>query len=213
MKTLAILSQKGGTGKTTLAVNLSVEASRRFGESSCLIDLDPQVSATQWGDSRVATAPRVISCQAARLDAILVECRRDGCPLVIIDTAPHSETAALRAARAADLILVPCRPAIFDLRAIAATVELARVAGVQACAVLNAVPPRGGLADEAAEALEGYGLKVSPVRITQRASLVNSLTDGRAISEFEPKGKANLEMQRLFDWIEQVISLSEVQAH
>lgn len=213
MKTLAILSQKGGTGKTTLAVNLSVEASRRFGQPACLIDLDPQVSATQWGDSREAGAPTVVSCQAARLDPVLSRCRQDGCPLVIIDTAPHSETAALLAARAADLILVPCRPAIFDLRAIAATVELARVAGVEACAVLNAVPPRGGLADEAAEALVGYGLKLAPVRITQRAALVNCLTDGRAISEFEPKGKANQEIQRLFDWIEKVISLPEIQAN
>lgn len=201
MRTIALLSQKGGTGKTTLAINLAVEATREAGRGCGLIDLDPQISASQWGDSRGQESPRVVSCQAARLAQEQARFQEAGCPWVFIDTAPHSESAALMAARASNLILIPCRPAIFDLRAIAATVELARMAGVPACAVLNAVPPRGGLADEAAEALQSYGLAVAPIRITQRAALVNCLTDGRAVSEYEPRGKANQELQLLYRWL------------
>ena len=201
MKVLAILSQKGGTGKTTLAVNLAVEAARRMGGGVALIDLDPQVSATRWGDARSSGAPVVISCQASRLEHHLDGFRKDRFNWVVIDTAPHSETAALNAARQADLILIPCRPAIFDLRAIAATIEIAEVAKVPAFAVLNAVPPRGGLADEAAEAICGYGVPLAPVRISQRSALIHSLTYSQAVSEFEPRGKGNLELVRLYDWV------------
>lgn len=201
MNTVVLLSQKGGTGKTTLAVNLAVEATHQTGQPCGLIDLDPQVSASQWGDSRSMDTPRVVSCQAARLAQEQARFKESGAPWLFIDTAPHSETAALMAARASDLILIPCRPAIFDLRAIAATVELSRMAGVPACAVLNAVPPRGGLADEAAIALKSYGLSVAPVRITQRAALVNCLTNGQAIVEYEPQGKANQELQQLYQWL------------
>ena len=85
------------------------------------------------------------------MDIIWISCKKQGVALTFIDTAPHSETASLTAARAADLVLIPLRPAIFDLRAIAMTVDILGVAKVTAYAVLNAVPPRGSLANEAAE--------------------------------------------------------------
>jgi chromosome partitioning protein len=207
MKTVAILSQKGGTGKTTLAINLAVEAARRTGSFVSLIDLDPQASAASWGDSRGQANPQVISCQASRLGHHLEQFKKEGSVLSIIDTAPHSETASLAAARAADLVLVPLRPAIFDLRAIAMTVDLIGVAKVPAYAVLNAVPPRGGLANEAAEAVLEYGLAMVPVRITQRSALVHSLTHGQAISEYEPSGKGNAEFLKLFDWLDSILGV------
>jgi chromosome partitioning protein len=207
MKTIAILSQKGGTGKTTLTVNLAVEAMKRLGSDVGLIDLDPQVSAASWGDSRTSSHPTVLSCQASRLGHELERLQKKGTQLSFIDTAPHSETASLAAARAADLVLIPLRPAIFDLRAIAMTIDLVRMARVPAYAVLNAVPPRGGLADEAAEAILAYGLDLAPIRITQRSAFVHCLTQGQAISEYEPSGKGNNEFTRLFDWIETRLDL------
>jgi chromosome partitioning protein len=120
---------------------------------------------------------------------------------VVIDTAPHSEAAALAAARAADLILIPCRPAILDLHAIGTTIDLARLAGTPATVVLNAVPPRGSLAEEAAEAVSGYGVALCPIRITQRAAFVHSLTEGKSVQEYEPKGRGAEEILTLFHWI------------
>lgn len=212
MKTVAILSQKGGTGKTTLAINLAVEAAKRLGSPVGLLDLDPQASAASWGDSRNQTNPLVTSCQASRLGHHLDHFNKQGIALAFIDTAPHSETASLAAARVADLVLIPLRPAIFDLRAIAMTIDLVGVAKVPAYAVLNAVPPRGGLANEAAEAVLNYGLALAPVRITQRSALVHSLTHGQAISEYEPSGKGNAEFSKLFDWMDSILGVQGIKS-
>ena len=111
MKTISIISQKGGAGKTTIALNLAT-AAEEAGHSAVVIDLDPQASAKGWHDHRQKESPVVISAQASRISDVLVTAREHGADICIIDTAPHSETAALAAARAADLILIPCRPGI-----------------------------------------------------------------------------------------------------
>jgi chromosome partitioning protein len=201
MKTLAILSQKGGAGKTTLAINLAVAADKSTRGKAALIDLDPQASAASWGDSRESDTPPVVSAQASRLGQCLDAAREAGAKLVIIDTAPHSESASLAAARAADFVIIPCRPAILDLRAINTTIDLARLAGTPAAVVLNAVPPRGSIAEEAAAAVEGYATVLAPVRITQRAPFVHCLTLGKAIQEYEPAGKGADEIKQLYKWI------------
>jgi len=201
MKIIAVISQKGGAGKTTLAINLAVAAELAGVRSVTLVDLDPQASASVWGDNREALTPRVESAQANRLQQCLDRARADGGGFTVIDTAPHSETAALAAARAADLILIPCRPAVLDLHAIGTTIDLARLAGTPAAVVLNSIPSRGALADEAAEAVAGYEVTLAPVRIVQRAAYVHSLTCGKSIQEFEPRGKGAEEIDRLYRWI------------
>jgi chromosome partitioning protein len=210
MYTIAVLSQKGGAGKTTLTVHLAVEA-ERSGLAAAIIDLDPQASATGWGDSRQQEAPAVVSAQSSRLRQVLDVARQNGAKLAIIDTAPHSESAALSAAREADLILIPCRPAILDLRAISHTVDLARIAAKPAAIVLNAVPPRGALADEAVQAVEAYGLDVAPVHLGQRAAFVHCMTAGLGAQEFEPDGKAAGEVNRLFRWAIQELGKQHAQ--
>jgi chromosome partitioning protein len=199
MKVISVVSQKGGAGKTTLAVHLAVaaELARR---SAAVIDLDPQASASTWKDLRKADTPPVVSAQPARLSQVLDAAKEHGAQLVIIDTAPHSETVSLAAARAADLILIPCRPAIFDLRAITASVDLVRLSGKPGVIVLNAVPPRGSLADDAAEAVGNYGLPVAPTRLSQRAAFLHCLTVGQTAQEYEPEGKAAEEVQQLYKW-------------
>ncbi len=178
MHTVAIISQKGGAGKTTLAVHLAVEA-ERSGLPTAIIDLDPQASATGWGDSRKQEAPAVVSAQSARLGQVLQTAKQNGAGLAIIDTAPHSESAALAAAREADLILIPCRPAILDLRAISQTVDLARIAGKHAAIVLNAVPARGPLTNEAIEAVASYGVGVAETCRFRPTCGLRALPDGR----------------------------------
>jgi chromosome partitioning protein len=199
MRTIAIISQKGGAGKTTMALNLAVVA-EQGNKSTAVIDLDPQASAMGWGDHRKADHPAVISAQAARLSQVLAAASKAGAALAIIDTAPHSESAALAAARSADLILIPCRPAILDLRAIHSTIDLAKLAGKKAAVVLNSVPPRGALGDGAVEAIGVYGVDVCPVRICNRAVFIHSLTEGLSAVEYEPKGKGATEFRQLYKW-------------
>lgn len=196
MKSISLISQKGGAGKTTLALNLAVAAEAE-GYRTVVIDLDPQASAKGWHDHRQKEAPIVISAHASRLSDVLETAKNHGADLCIIDTAPHSETAALAAAKAADLVLIPCRPAILDIRAISSSVDLAQLARKHALVVLNSVPPRGGLADQAEEAISAYGVPVAAARITQRAAFMHSLTAGQAVVEYEPEGRAAAEIRSL----------------
>ncbi len=115
MKVVAILSQKGGTGKTTVSLHLAVAAERRA-KSVAVIDLDPQASSAGWKDSRASDTPVVVSIPHTRLAQALQTAEEAGADLALIDTAPHSEAAAVAAAKAADLVLIPCRPGILDLR-------------------------------------------------------------------------------------------------
>lgn len=200
MKTIAILSQKGGTGKTTLALHLAV-AAERSGHVSAVVDLDPQSSAGGWGDSRAEEGPAIAIAHAPRLAPILTAASDNGVTLALLDTAPHSQGDALTAAQAADAILIPCRPGILDLRAIGATVQVARLSGKPAAVVLNAVSPHGrSLADEAEEGVRGYGIEVAPIRLTQRAAFSHALANGQTVHEYEPYGKAAEEAQKLYEW-------------
>ena len=199
MKIIAFLSQKGGVGKTTLAIHLAV-AAEISGRTAVIIDLDTQSSATSWKDSRSSDTPIVISAQASRLTAVLEVAEKGGADFCIIDTAPHSESTSLSAARAADLILIPCRPAILDLRAIGATIDLSKLAGKPASVILNSVPPRGNLAEEAIAAVSSYNAQVVPVQIVQRAAFMHALTIGQTAQEYEPGGKAADEIIQLYKW-------------
>jgi chromosome partitioning protein len=201
MKIIAIESQKGGTGKTTTALNLAV-AAERAGHTAVVIDLDPQASAAGWKDTRLAETPVVVSVPPTRLPQALQAAQEGGADLVLIDTAPHVESAALAAAKAADLILIPCRAGILDLRAIGTTADLVKIAGKPAFVLLNAIPPGATrLIADARAAVAVHGLEVAPVAIQQRAAFGHALTAGQTAQEFEPGGKAAEEIAELYGWL------------
>jgi chromosome partitioning protein len=200
MDIVAFLSQKGGSGKTTLALHIAV-AAEQAGQATVVVDLDPQASASAWGDSREAETPAVVASPASRLNAVLDAAREGGAGLCLIDTSPASESSTLVAARAADLLLIPCRPAILDLRAIGNTIDLGRIAGKPCAVILNAVPPRAAVCDDARRAVEGYGVEVAPVTIGQRSAFAQSLALGQIANEYDPRGKASYEIQFLYTWI------------
>lgn len=200
MKTVAVISQKGGAGKTTLALNLAV-ASELAGRPAAIFDLDPQASSTVWKDSREAEAPAVLSLHAVRIGHYLDMARTNGAKLVILDTAPHSQKDALDAAQAADLILIPCKPSLVDLRAISSSVKIARLADKPALAVLTQTQARGSLTDEAAEAIKGYDIPLAHVTIGNRMAFVHAFTVGKGVLETEPASKAGQEIQELYSFI------------
>lgn len=199
MKTIAIISQKGGSGKTTIAVHLSV-AAEQHGLKTALFDLDPQASAASWADRRNTPYPVVLAAQAPRLPALITQAQEQQADLVVIDSAPNADTASLAAAKAADLILIPCRPSAFDLHAIGTTLGLASVAGKPAYVLLNAVPSQGRLADEARETLLHNRIQVAEPLIHNLIAFSHAVNDGRTAQEFDPKCKASLETQALFKW-------------
>ncbi len=201
MRIITIASQKGGAGKTTLALHIAVEAERK-NKATAIIDIDPQSSVTQWGDSRNKKSPLIVSAQPVRLEHVLGELEQAGADLVIIDTAPHSEHASLSAIRKADMVMIPCRPAILDLRAIGTTIDLIHLSKCPKSAVmLNAAPARGTLVEEAFSALRGLDINVCPKYLTQRNAFMNSLTVGLVAQEYEPNGKAAKEAEEVFKWV------------
>jgi chromosome partitioning protein len=206
MQTIAILSQKGGTGKTTLALHLAI-AAEKDGRAAVVIDLDPQASAAGWKDSRGAETPVVVPAPVTRLPQALEAAQQGGAELVLIDTAPHSGDASLAAAESADVILIPCRAAILDLRAIATTARIAKLAEKPAFVVLNAVPPSAThiLAD-AGKAVEVHGLKTAPVTVHQRAAYAHALTLGKTAQEYEPHSKAASEIAHLYRWLKKQLA-------
>lgn len=195
MKTVSIISQKGGSGKTTLALHLAVASSQE--RNTAVIDLDPQASAARWSDRRENVVPVVLSAHASRLPQEIERVRGVGGEFLILDTAPHSDSAALDAAKASDLIFVPCRPAILDLEAVSSTLDLVKTTGTPVFVVLNGVAPQGHEADDAAKAIESLGAQVAPARLVNRVAFARSLVDGLTAQEFRPSGKAAQEVADL----------------
>jgi chromosome partitioning protein len=212
MRTVALLARKGGTGKTTLAVHLAVLAAES-GRRVLLVDTDPQRSAGDWWRVRNADEPQLVECAASRVPVVLEAAERDGIDLAVVDTRPSVEADTAEIARLSDMVLIPTRPGILDLRAIAPTTEVVstvRGPGRATMIVLNAVPAaRGfgenGLTVEARRALEAYRLPVAEVAIGNRSAFAHALIDGRSVTEFEPNGKAAKELRKLFKDMEAVL--------
>ena len=208
MQIIARISQKGGAGKTTLAIALAV-AAERAGVTSVLVDLDPQASAAQWSDLREAETPVVTCSPAARLTSVLKSAQRTGASLAVLDTAPHATDAALAAARASDFVLIPCRPATADLVAIGASIDLIRIVDKPGAVVINAAPVANPLTGQAVTAISVYDVNACPVVVHQRIEHVHAFTSGLSASESAPNGKAAAEINELFEWIHGVVTLGE----
>ncbi len=200
MYTVAVVSRKGGAGKTTIAVHLATFAQRQ-GQRTLLVDADPQASAIGWHNRRDAPGvyPELVPAAAGDVSHILSQAR-SRFDLTIIDTPPHSDAIAAACAALASLTLIPCRASAFDLDSISATLKLAALTGARPVVLLNAVPPRGSIADEAQADLESR-VSVAPVRITQRVAYAHAIIDGRAVMDYEPNGRAAAEVGALYRWI------------
>lgn len=204
MKIVTFLSQKGGSGKTTLAVHTAV-AAEEDGERVVIIDTDLQKSASTWNTARQKETPAVVSVAAVGLDDVIKAARHDAMTLCIVDTAPHAAPDAARVARAADLVIIPCRPTAFDLAAAAAAVEIVQAAAARAVFVLSACPFRAPEIAEARAVLKGFGLPVAPFAITERRAFARAVATGRAVTEFDSEGKSAEEIRSLWHWIKEVL--------
>jgi chromosome partitioning protein len=201
MRIFAIENQKGGSGKTTLAIHLAQAfAANRY--NTVILDLDPQASSAEWKDARKSETPAVIAIPSSRLQRVIEQAEEMGTDVLIIDTAPHSESIALAAARVSNLILIPCQPSIMDLRALRKTAELIGHLKKLAYVVLNSVPPHKGVSNDAAAAItEQFGLPVADIRLGARVAYSRCLIDGNTAAEYEPDGKAAREVQKLHKWV------------
>ncbi|AKL32390.1 hypothetical protein D6361_23765 [Salmonella enterica subsp. enterica serovar Saintpaul] len=202
MKKIAFLAQKGGSGKTTLAVHTAVAATEA-GESVVVIDTDPQKSATVWGDARSQEVPIVATAAASELGRVLEAADQERMTLAIVDTAPHAAPDATRIVRAVDLVAIPVRPTAFDIAAAGSAVDIVKAAGVRAVFVLSACPFRSPEIAETRTVLAEYGLPIAPVEIIDRRAFARAVATGRAVTEFESDGKAATEIRALWAWLKE----------
>jgi chromosome partitioning protein len=199
MQTISIIGQKGGTGKTTTAESLAV-AAVQDGKRVVIVDLDPQATAANWHDRRGGGEnPVVVSCQVSRLRFVLDTAKLEGADFVFIDTPPKSAEAAIEAVRAANLVLLPVRPQINDLETLPALRDILNLAGrPPAYVLINAAPVQGQRHNEAKAAAVGLGFSVCPVVLFHRAAFGDAPTNGLTVIEYDPEGKAAIEIRELY---------------
>lgn len=204
-KTIAIVSQKGGSGKTTLAVHLATRAAQAKHES-CVIDTDPQATAAAWSDWRGDFLPVVVTAPPARLARTIASANKQGVDFIVIDTPPHADAAAREAIKAADLVLVPTKPRAFDLAALEPIADLVSFAKTPAYVVLNSVPAGATvLAEDARKTAAEMGLEICPVTLGDRADFHRSSAKGETASEIDAMGKAAGEVEALWKWLSKTL--------
>ncbi|MDR3507940.1 MAG: AAA family ATPase [Caulobacteraceae bacterium] len=204
MRTLAVVALKGGTGKTTVAVNLASRA-HAAGLKVVLADMDPQGSSSDWSKSRGGAAPMTLPLKFGSLFPAQNTADNAGVDLMILDTRASSQMDTVAAVKAADLSLIVVRPTVIDLRAIAATVDLLRPLRRQAAFVINQAPCQRTGRDpvmvlEAIELLLRYGLAIAPVGLRGRQIYQTTFSRGTTPAEEDPASAAGAETQRLWDF-------------
>jgi chromosome partitioning protein len=202
MKTLAVMSRKGGAGKTTVAVNLLL-AARSLRVKAVLADADPLRSATEVLKGRREFAGAMFETSASKLFALKEACARGGADLLIIDTPAAPEQDVAEAARVADLCLAVARPTYLDLAAAVRSVAIITQLGREGLIALNqCAPPRNGVEPPAVmkafEALRFASLPVSPVALRSRVVYQSAFAQGRSVLEIDRDGAASAEVRDLF---------------
>jgi chromosome partitioning protein len=205
VKTVAVISRKGGAGKTTLAVNLAITA-HLAGLKTMLADIDPQRSATDAMRARVAPGPALMEINAGKLFQTKTHAEYSGLDCLIVDTPAAPDSDVLQAVQCADLCVLVCRPTFLDIASIARSAEAVRRLGKKALIVLNQAPPRRNGAEpssvlKAAEALRFAGMPMAPVGLRARAAFQQSIAHGRSVCEWDPGSAASQEIERLWGHI------------
>jgi chromosome partitioning protein len=198
MRTIAFVSQKGSCGKSTLAACLAV-AAKEAGEHVLVLDMDPKKSVVRWGSRRNDPNLPVEAMPAARLSAALTALSRRNMSLVIVDTPVLESPRSLAAVKAANVCIVPARPATFDIWASEVTGRKLKLMHKEFVFLLNQCPPARQPGQESIAALEAVGSLLHP-HIAARADFLEAARTGKGVTEVDPKGAAAQEMRDL--WID-----------
>lgn len=199
MKTIVVTSQKGGSGKTTLAAHLAVEAERVGDAPAWLIDTDKQGTLSLWHERREAEMPQRADVPFPRLAAGLQALADRGATYCFIDTAPTISDQSVALLRLADLVLVPVRPSPADLWAVAETVELVKQTGKPFLFVITQAKPQASITAQTIAALSQHG-RVAQAFVADRVPYAVAMTGGRTAPELSSKSHAAAEIASL--WVD-----------
>src|ERR1700729_3466900 len=207
MHTIAFVSRKGGTGKSTLAIGLGV-AAMEAGHKVCLLEADPLGTVSKWRRRRTSAEPIVESINDGyalfqRVPAL----PRRGITLTIIDTAGGWSDASTGAMSAADLCLIPTRPSPADIDAAAPTLAAVRESGKPFAFVLNQIQARTTRLNGAAGSLSKRAIELNMSHVLALPAIVlrndqqDALGVGLGVTEYAPRGKSAEEIRALWLWV------------
>ncbi len=200
MYIIAVVAEKGGVGKTTLALDLAVTATRK-GHKVAVLDVDQQATASKWTDRRTKEHPWVVPTHASRIPASIEQAKAQGVDFIVIDTPPHSSTEAAEAARHAEVVIAPVEPHLFAMETMSKLADLLKIAGnAPFFVVINKAPVQGSEGTNAAEYIKQQGFTVAPVIIHLRAAHRHAGNVGKVAAEYERNGKAAEETLQLYTY-------------
>ena len=200
MRVLAVTSQKGGSGKTTIAGHIAVQAELAGCGPVALVDMDPQGSLSSWWNEREAERPFFAQTSVSRLADDVEEMRHVGIKLLVVDTPPAITSTIGLVIKLADLVVIPMRPSPHDLRAASATIDMVEQLGKASVFVINGAAPRARTTGDTAAALSQSGI-LAPTIVHQRADFATSMIDGRTVMEIPGSDRSSKEIVELWDFI------------
>jgi chromosome partitioning protein len=207
MKIIVVANSKGGAGKTTLATNLAVECSKA-GKSVLLVDSDDQGSSMGFRGLRETPDIKAMAITKPTLDQDLKDFSFD---YIVVDVGGKDTGVFRSAIMAADLLLIPTLPSQYDIWAAGDTVEVLELCrcrkDIEARIVLNRLIPNTNISSDTETALAEYADKapVAKTKIVSRVAFSESINSGLGVSEYEPGGKAALEIQSLFKEVQAIL--------
>jgi chromosome partitioning protein len=212
MRIISLVTQKGGSGKSTLCASLAV-AAHEAGQSVCILEIDKQATITQWAQVRQGKPPDVAQTTADKLPAIMGRLAGAAYGFAFIDTPGVDSPGTSSAIKISDLCLIPCRPTPADLRAMAPTLGAIHRLERDFAFVLNQAPPKSYRVRDTAEGLKVLGM-LADVNIVLRNDHQDAIGTGQGVTELNPEGAAADEIRRLWNWINQRTTkgLAHVQA-
>lgn len=197
MKTIVITSQKGGSGKTTLAAHLSVEAERSGMGDVWLVDTDKQATLSQWHSRREAETPGKLDVPFTLLSKGLKTLASQNAAYCFIDTPPTISEQSKSVIELADLVLIPARASPADLWAVADTVEIVKQASKAFLFVVTQAKPQATITAQAVAALSQHG-RVAEAFVADRVTYAAAMTGGRTAQEIASKSLAASEINALW---------------
>ena len=197
MKTIVITSQKGGSGKTTIAAHLSVECERCGDGPACLIDTDKQATLSLWHQRREQDSPQRVELPFARLSQGLTALAERGMAYCFIDTAPTISEQSAAVLELADLVLIPVRPSPADLWSVSETVALVKEATKPFLFVISQAKTQASITAQAVAALSQHG-RVAQSFIADRVPYAVAMTGGRTAPELSAKSPPAEEIAALW---------------